>query len=304
MMDRLFRKSKLYRDKWNEIHSGSGATYGTMTINSALAFVPNRWKPAKQLSERERKHLDLVERALKADTGNIFWKGTGGSTRKALLEAHHAIMKRSHLYYSASVRELAEEAGISINTVSKNNTKLEEEGWIVRIVKGNSEDGSIYTIRYPFYISFPTKADTRKHGESLHSISEYHNCDLRECTNSPCFASDNPLNDSNCDVWRWKGLGKTKFQTWKLLDIHVGRSVKELAALSNRHVNTVRDQLNALKSYGLAEKTKTGWFRCYSDADELATELGVAGTLWKQAYDHKAQRESYKEYLVYRRRYR
>jgi primase-polymerase (primpol)-like protein len=35
-MDRLFRRSALYRDKWDEKHHASGATYGEETLNKAI----------------------------------------------------------------------------------------------------------------------------------------------------------------------------------------------------------------------------------------------------------------------------
>lgn len=38
-IDRLFRSSGLMRDKWDERHSGSGATYGEMTIEKSLQGV-------------------------------------------------------------------------------------------------------------------------------------------------------------------------------------------------------------------------------------------------------------------------
>jgi putative DNA primase/helicase len=40
-IDRLFRQSGLYRDKWDEIHSGDGLTYGQMTIQKALETSKN-----------------------------------------------------------------------------------------------------------------------------------------------------------------------------------------------------------------------------------------------------------------------
>ena len=36
-IDRLFRRSALMRDKWDEVHSGDGLTYGQMTIRTVLA---------------------------------------------------------------------------------------------------------------------------------------------------------------------------------------------------------------------------------------------------------------------------
>jgi hypothetical protein len=36
-IDRLFRQSALFRDKWDDVHDGEGRTYGEMTIAAALA---------------------------------------------------------------------------------------------------------------------------------------------------------------------------------------------------------------------------------------------------------------------------
>ena len=38
-IDRMFRQSGLMRDKWNDRHSGDGATYGAMTIDKALELT-------------------------------------------------------------------------------------------------------------------------------------------------------------------------------------------------------------------------------------------------------------------------
>ena len=45
-MDRLFRHSKLYRDKWDERHHANGATYGEETITKALDLVKDSFTPA------------------------------------------------------------------------------------------------------------------------------------------------------------------------------------------------------------------------------------------------------------------
>ncbi len=44
LIDRIFRQSKLYRSKWDEIHSGDGRTYGQMTIDKAIADTKNVYK--------------------------------------------------------------------------------------------------------------------------------------------------------------------------------------------------------------------------------------------------------------------
>ncbi|HML68267.1 MAG TPA: hypothetical protein PKA81_07695 [Clostridia bacterium] len=45
-MDRLFRQSKLYRDKWDERHLASGATYGEETLAKALDLVQDSFATA------------------------------------------------------------------------------------------------------------------------------------------------------------------------------------------------------------------------------------------------------------------
>lgn len=45
-VDRLFRRSGLYREKWDEVHSADGRTYGELTIHKAIRFI-RRKKLAK-----------------------------------------------------------------------------------------------------------------------------------------------------------------------------------------------------------------------------------------------------------------
>ncbi|HEY7063171.1 MAG TPA: AAA family ATPase [Chloroflexota bacterium] len=50
-MDRLFRRSKLYRpEKWDAAHSADGRTYGQLTIAKALAYVTNRYEGGASLT--------------------------------------------------------------------------------------------------------------------------------------------------------------------------------------------------------------------------------------------------------------
>lgn len=44
-MDRLFRQSKLYREKWDERHHANGATYGEETIKKAMDLVEDSYSP-------------------------------------------------------------------------------------------------------------------------------------------------------------------------------------------------------------------------------------------------------------------
>jgi primase-polymerase (primpol)-like protein len=45
-MDRLFRKSGLMREKWDEVHYAGGRTYGEVTIERALEVTDERYDPS------------------------------------------------------------------------------------------------------------------------------------------------------------------------------------------------------------------------------------------------------------------
>src|SRR5699024_5457550 len=43
-MDEIFRQSELMRDKWDNVHSSNGDTYGMMTIKEAITSCKNVYK--------------------------------------------------------------------------------------------------------------------------------------------------------------------------------------------------------------------------------------------------------------------
>jgi len=55
-VDRLFRRSALYRDKWDTRHSASGATYGEQTITNACAMTESVYTPPAK-----KKQPDIFE---------------------------------------------------------------------------------------------------------------------------------------------------------------------------------------------------------------------------------------------------
>lgn len=47
-LDTMFRQSRLFRDKWDDKHSGDGRTYGQMTIEKALAGCSEFYDPTRR----------------------------------------------------------------------------------------------------------------------------------------------------------------------------------------------------------------------------------------------------------------
>lgn len=56
-IDRIFKKSGLYREKWDEKHYGNGKTYGQVTIEKAIASLQDTYKPKQDISARIREYL-------------------------------------------------------------------------------------------------------------------------------------------------------------------------------------------------------------------------------------------------------
>lgn len=52
-MDRIFRKSALYRPKWDEVHSSTGETYGQITIAKAINDTLEVYNPNKNYKDLE-----------------------------------------------------------------------------------------------------------------------------------------------------------------------------------------------------------------------------------------------------------
>lgn len=71
-MDRLFRRSKLERQKWDEIHYADGSTYGEKTIARAISHTSEFYEPSQTTegeaqtqndeSPRDREHVYLTEK--------------------------------------------------------------------------------------------------------------------------------------------------------------------------------------------------------------------------------------------------
>lgn len=78
------------------------------------------------------------------------WPGKAGSTDRAVLAAHLAIAitTNKRIYY-ASVREVAEHAGISVPTAVKSHRRLMESGWLRRLRIGVGHHASLWRLELP-----------------------------------------------------------------------------------------------------------------------------------------------------------
>ena len=61
-MDRLFRQSALFREKWDKVHHADGATYGEETLEQAIARTENVFSPGGELGVFEANGRYMRER--------------------------------------------------------------------------------------------------------------------------------------------------------------------------------------------------------------------------------------------------
>ena len=62
VMDAIFRRSQLYRDKWDERHRTDGATYGEMTIEKALSGKREVYNPQSKRNTRKSRRYKKRKR--------------------------------------------------------------------------------------------------------------------------------------------------------------------------------------------------------------------------------------------------
>lgn len=61
LIDKIFRNSGLYRDKWNEKHSGEGLTYGQLTIRQAINNCVDVYTPKSDRANSDADYIYLSD---------------------------------------------------------------------------------------------------------------------------------------------------------------------------------------------------------------------------------------------------
>lgn len=212
-----------------------------------------------------------------ADSRPECWHGMGGSTDRAVLEAllELGTISGNVTDLGASVRTLAERAGIGLGTASRALRRLEAAGWVRARRRGGAHGPGLYELSRP-----PDGGGTVL--SALRGV-------CRDCSTSvrgALYAHD---------AFRWRALGKTAAAYLDALCAHP-RTVAELGEAFAVTERTVRRHLAHLEAAGLAVRTGGGWVRA-DDAldrlDGLAVELGTAGALELARARHALNRAGY-----------
>ena len=198
------------------------------------------------------------------------WPGTGGGSRFALLHALYEVATLAgHSSFTASVRQLADAAGVGVAAASRGLDRLVQDGWIVRIPTPRSR-----TTRWELPRNAPNRNTT---------------------THSPLSPSGTEvvfhLGAFSQDAARFRGVGKQRVRV--LLIVGAGATtVREIAAELRIREAGARKHVAVLIDLGLLVRLPhrqlgLGDVKLHA----VAEQLGVAGVGALQRSRHEGERE-------------
>jgi DNA-binding MarR family transcriptional regulator len=299
-IDRLFRKSKLYRLKWDR-SVGGGITYGERTI----AFVLQSGGPTYSGNNQSRKSEARAEiKVIRARAESTRWSGKAGATDKAVFDrlADLATAKGS-TEFGASVRWIADQVNTKADTASRSTRRLIARGFLVRLARGVGESATRWRLSAPPHASRDVLWGD---SQGLHTIGGYrgdcpHCGHLRQGDRGRAEhdggRSGVRSHDRKHDVWRWGGQGKATPRVCDLLCEHP-RSTAALADRLGLTISGVSKHLRRLREHRLAVHVRRGfWTRGTACLDAIAEELGVAGAGARDRARHIQERVEYRTRL-------
>lgn len=223
-------------------------------------------------SAGRRNALELINYAQ-----SIPWRGRSGSSQRAVFIAHCALAYRcGGPTYHASMRDVAELAGLDKNTASAATARLCAAGAIKFVQQ------SAYTFARRFEL--PNFRDLEKETK------------FQTLTTTICEGVYEVSSFLLPDAFRPRGLGRSAFEVLQALNAGP-LSASLIAEKSGRNVQTVRTALKRLKEHGLAAKTRKLWRgRALSDIDldELSRAVCTKGAATAQRERHKGDRLRFK----------
>lgn len=95
------------------------------------------------------------------------------------------------------------------------------------------------------------------------------------------------------DAFRRDGLGPTAGRILELVQKKPGMTATEITRLIGMDRSTVYRNLRRLHDAALLCSHRHRWYPVVRDLDEVAREIGVAGTLDRQRREHQRQRNSF-----------
>jgi DNA-binding MarR family transcriptional regulator len=217
--------------------------------------------------------LDQIGRVHRAvDHDPRAWRGSSGASDWALMHAHIQIAQRcGKIPYDASVRELAERAGLEPGTVSLSHRRLVDAGWLQRShrrLPRRPVDADVWTMRVPTQSRTSLEQTNQGVHMCVQAVSE--------------------------DVWRWRVLGKSTLRVWVEIHRQGPETARQLAARFDMSERNMTRHLARLRDHGLAVRQEDGsWLWLAPDLRQLARDLGAEGKGARQRQKHELDRSNW-----------
>ena len=280
-IDRLFRISGLYREKWER------AYYREATLSKA-------WKP--------KKYEKLIMHVWDWMDGQDWSRKDGNSDWHTLLAHTGTTLDSRKTEYDAAQRTLALMVGVDRGTVQQCNRRLQARGVLAYLGK-SSWGTSHWTLNIPLEevidpiptfnpsIPPPTSSIIKASNKMIKEDVEVSN--NSNSSNHPCVLMYGWIDACFHAAWRKEGLGKGAFRMWLSLSGKDECHVRELSLCMRITEGRGTRILKKLKQHGLAERIGKGLWKARSTSlkhlDQIAEESGAARTAAQQQAKYRLE---------------
>jgi hypothetical protein len=241
------------------------------TETAAWAYLDRCWDKAIEFVSRNppisnRETALRQVRAIRAAIDRLDWSHPTGPIDYAVLMVHLDIAETlANLGYAASIRRIADKAGVTKDTVMAAHARLSRFLICLPVSVGRTSRWKLRTA-------------AARDSNNLPTCEEY-------CPNQ--------RDGSDHDVWHHWGLGKGCWRAWNVLSVNGGLTSSELADRLRSKPPTTIDRLERLRRSGLTRCSCSHWYRVERDLEEVAAELGTLGRLAARKGRHRAEQEHY-----------
>ncbi len=252
----------------------------------ADAYVARSWTRAAEfiaasppISDPSAARAAIAELRDLADAHPDRWRGKTGLTDRKVFEAHLEIATAAaHLQHTASIRQVAETAGVHRDTVLRAQGRLRADRLLTLVDVGEGTLASRWRLPDPQRVSWPNTA-TSPH------------------TPTPGASGRVPPRH---DLWRMRALGSAAWQVARHLHAQA-LTLDQLAAATRLHRRTLQRALQRLVNHRLVEKVRDAWQLVSDEFDQAARRAGLAGAGQRQRVVHLEDRQAYRLWRARRR---
>ncbi len=239
-----------------------------------------KWRecpPTHKTAKRTRRFI----RRLRALIERSAWPGTSGATAYSVLLAHVEIAKAvGSRIYTASVRQVAERAGVHHRTVMRAHRRLCEAGWLRCGQPGEGRKATRWTLHRPEGASRLRRALMKQKKRSQDGAA----------------AGYSTL---DADAFRWGALGKSTGRVFQAVERLGPASIRVLSRTTSLKPRQVRYHLRKLVIRKLVRPRGRRFER--GDAD-LAQVAALLRTLGAGAVQHARNEQERRAYRLHRLR--